>query len=88
MYVRLQIILSSLADLYKKQLALTKESDSICNEILDFLKDYLEKDLLEYLKNSEAYKVFTVLRCMIYGAAALEVSKEPENEDLKNKKQE
>lgn len=72
---------ASMQELHTKTAELCKESNKLCDEIIEFIKPFVDAEIIEQLKQLEDRCTVTVLELMLYGSDAIANGEEPKAEE-------
>ena len=72
---------ASMQELHTKTANLCKESNKLCDEIIEFIKPFIEAEIIEQLRQLDDRCTVTVLELMMYGSDAIANGEEPKAEE-------
>lgn len=72
---------ASMQELHNKTADLCKESNKLCDEIIEFIKPFIDAEIIEQLEQLEDRCTVTVLELMLYGSDAIANGEEPKAEE-------
>lgn len=72
---------ASMQELHTKTAELCKESNKLCDEIIEFIKPFIDTEIIKQLEQLDDRCTVTVLELMLYGSDAIANGEEPKAEE-------